>query len=68
LTVGRDQEVHITLHDLLGKEVGLIHSGLMEGQQEQHFVIDGSRLPSGTYLYRVNGEFFSTSGRVLLVK
>jgi len=68
LTVSRDQEVHITLHDLLGKEVGLIHSGLMAGQQEQYFVIDGSGLPSGTYLYRVNGEFFSTSGRVLLVK
>ncbi|MBX2821297.1 MAG: T9SS type A sorting domain-containing protein [Rhodothermaceae bacterium] len=68
LTVSRDQEVRITLHDLLGKEVGLIHSGLMEGQQEQQFLIDGSGLPSGTYLYRVSGEFFSASGRVLLVK
>ena len=68
LTVGRDQEVQITLHDLLGKEVGLIHSGLMEGQREQQFLIDGSGLSSGTYLYRVNGEYFSASGRVLLVK
>jgi hypothetical protein len=68
LSVARTQHVTITLHDLLGRTVETIHQGHLAAGGPHEFTIDGSRLPSGTYLYRVVGETFSQTRRVTLLR
>jgi hypothetical protein len=68
LSVARTQHVTITLHDLLGRTVETIHQGHLAAGSPHEFTIDGSRLPSGTYLYRVVGETFSQTRRVTLLR
>ena len=68
LAVLRDQAVRVTLHDIMGREVAVLFNGRMQQNTSRHVEIDGTGLSSGTYIYRVVGEFFQTSGRVLLVK
>ena len=68
LSVQRDQAVRVTLHDIMGREVSVLFDGQMQQNAQRVVEINGTGLPSGTYIYRVVGEFFQTSGRVLLVK
>ena len=68
LTVQRDQQVNITLHDILGQEVDVLYSGTLQAQSERQFVIDGTRLSSGMYFYQVIGEYFRASGQVFVLK
>ena len=68
LAVSRDQQVAISLHDMLGRQVGSIYSGAMQADHERQFTINAADLASGTYFYRVKGEFFSASGQVFVQK
>lgn len=68
LAVSRDQQVTITLHDMLGRQVDGIYAGLIEAEHERQFVINATGLASGTYFYLVNGEFFRATGQVFVQK
>ncbi len=46
-------EVHLEVFDLLGRTVTRIDAGTVPGGSQQAIPVDGSRLPSGTYFYRL---------------
>ena len=60
--------VTLTLHDALGRQVSTLYSGTPEANQTLSVRIDGSNLPSGLYLVRLNGSNFSASQPVTLLK
>ena len=68
LTVEQPQRVMVEVFDLLGRSVALLHDGVLRGQERRIFRIEGDGLPSGIYLYRVIGERFVESRRVVLVR
>ena len=67
LTVEEPQRVRVAVYDLFGREVEVLHNGVISAG-EASFSFDGRNLPSALYLVRVDGERFSASQRVILVK
>ncbi len=68
LQLENDQPVHLAVYDMNGRLVQTLHDGVLSGRSTHHFTIDGSRLTTGTYLYRVMGRTFIESRRVTLLK
>ncbi len=68
LTLATDQNVNIELFTVLGERVSVLHSGFLAGNEQHSIVINGAGLPSGVYLYRVQGETFSETRSVALMK
>ncbi len=68
LAVQQDQRVRITVYDVLGRQVAQLYDGTMAAQNMQTFTVDGSRLSSGLYLVRVQGERFTATRQVTLLK
>ena len=68
LMVEEAQRVTVELVDLLGRTVAVLHEGLLRAQETRSLKIEGEGLPSGIYLYRVTGERFVESRRVVLVR
>jgi hypothetical protein len=61
------QIVNVELFDAMGNRVKTIYAGeLSSGVHD--FTIDGTSLNSGMYLYKVTGEGFVQSGKVVLSK
>jgi hypothetical protein len=59
--------VRLAVYDLLGREVVvLVDSRMQPGRHEVRF--DASRLPSGTYAYRLTTDAGSVSRRMVLLK
>ena len=60
-------ELRLSVHDLAGREVALLHNGLQEaGEHEQSFV--AGSLPSGVYFLRLQNEGAVATQKLLLVK
>lgn len=70
LALQQTQEVRVVLYDLMGREVGRLHDGVLEGGTTHRFEIDGAALSlsSGVYLIRLTGERFDAAQRVTLIK
>jgi len=68
LTVSQEQQVEVSVYDVLGQRVAVLHQGTLRAQEAHRFTFDAVTLPSGTYLIRAMGERFTTTRRVLLVK
>ena len=68
LQVAETQQVVVELFDILGKRVASIYAGTLESGIERSFVIDGSQLGNGVYIYRVRGESFVGQATVSLIK
>lgn len=68
LTLGNSQDVSITLFDMLGRQVLTIYEGQLTANTAHTFTIDGSQLPSGTFMYQVVGANFRKLGHVVLLK
>ena len=68
LSVAQTQEVAITLFDMLGRQVQTIHQGVLQANTPHQFMIDGSRLSSGTYFYQIEGKYFISTDRITLLK
>ena len=68
LTIARTQNVEIDLYNMLGQPVAELYNGIMIGRTTQVVTINGSRIPSGTYVYRIKGEDFLASRSVVLLK
>ncbi len=60
------QSVRVSLHDVLGREVGVLHHGLVSGSVP--IAIDGSTLPAGLYVVRAQGRTVSASHVITRVR
>jgi len=70
-TLPEEAHVRLTVYDVLGREIMVLVDGTrLAGTHEAHF--DGSRLPSGIYVYRlrVTGEHGAqeATGRLTMLK
>jgi hypothetical protein len=66
-TLPEDGDVQVVVYDLLGRAVRHLVDGYQTAGQHE-IVVDGSALPSGTYVYRLQaGETFET-GRFVRVR
>ncbi len=61
------QTVRISVFDVLGREIQILHDGSLSAGSTG-FVIDGTSLPSGLYVLRAAGETFTTSRRMTLLR
>ena len=67
LEMAEAQSVRISVFDLLGREIRVLHDGSLAAGSTG-FVIDGAGLPSGLYVLRAAGESFTTSRRMTLLR
>ena len=67
-SVREAQHVTVSLYNMLGQRVRVLHEGMVQASQPQTVRIDGGSLASGTYLVRVDGEGFAQTQRITLVK
>jgi hypothetical protein len=68
LAVRERQDVTVTVYDVLGQRVRVLHEGPMLPQQTKHLKVRAHGLSSGTYFVRVVGEDFTETRRVVLVQ
>lgn len=68
LSVREAQHVRVEVFNLLGLPVKLLYSGPMEAGETKSFTFDAGDLPSGIYLYRVQGKTFTATRQVTLLK
>lgn len=68
LSVATAQDVTIDLYNVLGQRVATIFDGAMEANANQSFTIDGAGLATGAYIVRINGERFSATRQITLMK
>lgn len=68
LTVEDRQEVTVEVFNLLGVRVRELFSGTMQSGQPREFTFVADDLPSGIYLYRVQGETFVATRQMMLLK
>ena len=68
LAVAETQDVLISVVNLLGQHVATLYDGVLTANQERTFTFEAGRLPSGVYLIRVEGESFTDTRRVTLLK
>lgn len=68
LTVAQDQDVRVVLYDMTGREVAVMHNGLMRANEINYIRVDASHLPSGTYFYQASSNFFKATKTLTLTK
>lgn len=68
LAVRERQQVRIAVYNLLGQRVATLYEGLMTAGIPHRFSLESNDLPDGVYLYRAEGERFSESRRVILLR
>jgi hypothetical protein len=67
LALSAAHQVELAVFDTQGRRVAELVNGRLEaGTYEMEF--DGSRLPSGVYLYRLQADDFTASGKMVLMK
>ena len=59
LAVGKTQQVRVTLHDMLGREICRVLDRTIPSETPETLVVDGTSLSSGVYILRIRGEHFS---------
>lgn len=62
------QNVTVELYDALGQKVGTLFNGNVNKGEVYTINIDGTNLTSGLYVYRILGDSFTESGKVILNK
>ena len=68
LRVDEAQRVVITLYDVLGRAVRTLHDGTLAANTPHTFAVEAGDLPSGLYVYRVDGRDFSEARMLTLVR
>jgi hypothetical protein len=67
-TVREGQEVRVSLYDVRGRQVRVLHEGRVSGGGSQRVEIEAAGLSSGTYVVRVKGEGFAATRKVVVVR
>ena len=68
IVVKEAQEVRAEVYDMLGRRVAVLHEGPMAANQRQQLRFDAGTLASGNYVLRVQGEHFTATQTMTLVK
>ena len=68
LRVNAAQRVAVTLYDVLGRMVRVLHDGPLAAGTPHTFTVEAGDLPSGLYVYRVAGEGFAETRTLTLVR
>lgn len=68
LVVQEAQEVKAEVYNMLGRRVAVLHDGRMEANQKAQLRFDAGTLSSGNYILRVQGEHFTATQTMMLVK
>ena len=72
ISLGAAATVGVKVFDLLGRQVLTVPTAAMAAGADQTISLDGSGLPSGTYVYRVeareNGSVKTATGRLTVVR
>lgn len=68
LTLAREEHVNIAVFDLLGRQVALLHDGMLSANEAHRFRFEASTLPSGLYFIRAVGASFQASRSITLLK
>lgn len=63
----QDADVEVKVFDLAGKEVAILHSGILSSG-EYKFKFDASGFPSGIYLYQISTPLSSQTKKMILAK
>lgn len=66
--VGEEQAVRVSVVDMLGREVAVLHDGVLAAGAPERLDLDASALPGGVYTVLVRGESFSTVRRVTVAR
>jgi len=61
------QQVRLTLHDVLGREIGIVLDK-WQAAGVHEITFDGSSLASGLYIYRLQAGDFNATGKMVLMK
>ncbi|MFT7553378.1 MAG: hypothetical protein ACI9BV_003712 [Rhodothermales bacterium] len=68
VAVAEEQQVDVVMFDMLGREVMSLFSGVLRANRLEQLVIDGSRLPSGSYMVRLRGVSLHQNLHLVLVR
>jgi hypothetical protein len=68
LTVAREQRVQVAVYDMLGRQVAVLHNGVLSANEARTFRFEGGNLQSGLYLIRATGQYFSAARQITLLK
>ncbi len=66
-TLPKDEKVILKIYDLLGREVQTLMNGMKKTGSYQ-VIFDGSNLPSGIYIYKLQTPSFSQMYKMILIK
>ena len=67
VTLARTQSAKITVHDLYGRQVSVLHEGIMPAGANL-ITLDGDQLSAGTYMIMLSTADMSQSHAVTLLK
>ena len=59
LSVEQSQQVRVTIYDALGREVAVLHEGVLAAGQNRQLALDAAQLAGGVYFVRAVGETFA---------
>ncbi len=68
LTAREAQHARVEIYDAGGRLTAVLFDGLLEESNRQRITVDGSDWPSGVYFYRVTGEHFTATDKLVLLK
>ncbi len=68
LIVAQSQNVQVSVVDMTGRVVQVLHDGILPAGTQHRFAFDAHALPSGMYLIRAVGESFTGSQPALLLR
>lgn len=67
VSLAESQRVAVTVYDLTGREVAVLHDGILDAGT-QSFKVSGQGLSAGMYFYRIQGEKFYTTQAFTVIK
>lgn len=68
LTVKSEQTVKVNVYNTLGKQVRSLYNDRMEANETRSFTFKAEGIPTGIYLYQVEGETFKIARQVTFLK
>jgi hypothetical protein len=68
VAVREEQNVTVVLYDILGRHVATLFDGPLTANQNHQIQLDGSRLASGSFLLRIEGEQFVETRSIMRVR
>ncbi|MFV1979641.1 MAG: T9SS type A sorting domain-containing protein [Rhodothermia bacterium] len=66
--IATEEQVRVALYDMLGRQVSILFEGMPDANEMHEIRIDGTALPSGTYMVRLEAASFSATREVVLAK